>query len=183
MSTQPYEDPFEGVPDDQLSDDELAQRRRANAAGFQHRQQSKRERDLETELNETKAKLSKLERQDALTGATRELNAQGPLGAFLRNYDGEPTPGAIRQAVANDPDFSPLVTFPPDPRDVAAQEQATNATRLAGGQAPALGELTAKTVGSWPKDKQIMFMTQHRDVWDRLSSFPDEAVAAPAGWA
>lgn len=185
QQTTDYEDPFEGIPDDELSADELAERRRAraNANGYQHRQESRKLREFEAKLAEAEKKLATYERRDALDTAIGDLNAEGPIKAFLRTYDGEPTADAIREAVAKDPDFSALVKFAPDPRDLAAAEQSGNAVKLASGESPVAGQLTAESIKNWPRDRKEAFRTEHKVLWDALLSNPDTPVAAPAGWA
>lgn len=175
-------DPAPGIPDAQLQPDELDARRR-NRAGYEHRKENQRLKELEAENTDLKGRLGSYERREALDKAKAELNATGPLAAFLKVYDGEPTADAIRKAISEDPDFSGLITIPPDPVDVAREEQARVASQMAGSDAPQLGQLTAKVVGEWPMDKQILFMKEHRDAWDFLANNPKESVAAPVGWA
>lgn len=165
-----YEDPNE--PDPQ------AAARAAKEAAFAKRQA---ERDAERkELADLREYKAKTERESALTAAKADLNAQGPLGAFLKTYTGEPDADAIKAAVAADPDFASLITFPPDPRDAAAAEQARNAQAIATGQVSA-GQITPKDAAGWPTDKQKQFRDEHSAAWATLMR--NEPVAAPAGWA
>lgn len=184
MSTQPTDYDLSVLEDGDL-EDELTRRRNAagnqQAAARRQEERTKKVSELEAELAEKAAKLAEYERRDALSVATSELRAEGPLNAFLRNYDGDPTPDAIKAALAKDPDFSALVSFPPDPRDEAAAEQARNATLLAGGQSPLSGELTNEVVNTWPEDRRMQFRKDHPDLWGRL--LKDEKFPAPTGYA
>lgn len=116
-----------GYDDDEPDADDAQAKRDA----FTRRKEAKAEKDKE--LNDLREYKAAAERKEKLEEAKANLNATGPLGAFLRAYDGEPTAEAIRKAVESDPDFKPLIEFTPDPRDEAAQEQSRNAARMKGG--------------------------------------------------
>lgn len=126
--------------DDDPGQDEAAQKR----AAFERR---KSEREAERkELAELRDFKAKTDRDAALTEAKAALNATGPLAAFLKNYDGEPTADAIRKAIEADDDFKTLVTFSADPRDVAAQVQNDGAARLRGAD-PVAGRALEPNIG------------------------------------
>lgn len=168
MTTQPtdYDPDFADETDDhQQTPDEVARKRRAM---HDMRQKAKAADEAQAKLAEAEAKLAQYERREALEKAKGELNAQGPLGAFLRTYDGEPTADAIRKAVAEDPDFRDLVVIPEDPRDAAAREQADNARRLAGADSPTLGEITPTDAAKWDRESRMAFMKQHPALYDKL---------------
>lgn len=172
------------IPDDELTDDELAARRASRNADHANRRIDNRAlREAVARAEEAEAKVAQFERREALTTAQSELKAQGPLGAFLRTYEGEPTPEAIREAISKDPDFRDLVIFEPDPVQVALAEQTANAAKLAGGTAPSLGQLAPKDIHAWPMDRKEQFRKEHPALWQRALTAPDEPIAAPAGWA
>lgn len=117
---------------DEHDDDEgQGDDRDRNRQGYDRRKRDKAQRDAE--VAELRAKVEKYERAEKLAAAKGELNASGPLAAFLRTYDGEPTADAIKAAIAKDPDFKTLITFTPDPRDEAAAGQADAAAKLKAG--------------------------------------------------
>lgn len=163
--------------DPDLEPDEQADEKARKQAAFARRQQ---EREAErARLADAEAKVASYERRDALDAAKAELKAEGPLGTFLRIYDGEPTADAIRKAVENDPDFKTLVTFPPDERDVNAAEQARNARNLAGGGEPAGGrEVTPDDIKTWNRERIQAFRANHPKEWDRLLAGQTVTLAA-----
>lgn len=174
MTTQPaddYDDPAPGVPDDQLTDDELAQRRAVrdrNRAGFEHRRESKEAKQLREENEALRRENETFKREKALAAAVADLQAEGPLRAFLSRYDGDPTPDAIRKAVADDPDWRDVVKIAPDPRDVAAAEQIKTAEHMAGATAPSLGAITPVEAAGWDVAAKTAFMHEHPDLWNDL---------------
>lgn len=107
------------------------QERANNREGFDRRQRDKDKRD--SELADLRAFKAEAERKEALDQARKDLNASGPVNAFLRTYKGDPTADAIRKAIAADDDFADLITFEPDPRDTAAAAQASMAAKNKGG--------------------------------------------------
>lgn len=144
-----YDDDLDDQQDDPQGGDDPRAR---NREGYDRRQRGKSQRDAE--LAELRAFKEQVERERALDSAKAELNASGPLGAFLRTYNGEPNAEAIKAAVAKDPDFRDLIAFPTDPRDEAAATQAAATAAVKGGAplgasnltehvAPGLGRLEA----------------------------------------
>lgn len=161
------------------NEDDLEPRRQRNGEN-NARRLAERERDeARQERDALKAENAALKRGDALRTTVADLNAEGPLGAFLRTYIGEPDADAIKTAVAADPDFSGLITFPPDPRDVAAAEQAKNGQIHAAGNTVS-GQITPEDYVGWDMARQVRFMEEHPDAWERLST--GEPVVAIPGW-
>lgn len=151
----------------------------AKAAAYAERQQKREaERQELTDLRKFKADAERREQMDAAKAA---LNFEGPLGAFLKVYTGEPTADAIKAAVEADPDFKTLVTFTPDIADAAAAVQADNARKMAGAQALGSGMLAPADAAKWPVDQQLRFREAHKDAWDQLLN--GKSVPTPAGWA
>lgn len=181
---------FENLTDDDveaLDDDERAdyddwkarqQRRDTNRDGFNGRKLAKERDAALAAQREAEAKLAKFERRDALAEAKRGLNAEGPIDAFLKVYDGEPTTDAIREAVAKDPEFSGLITIPPDIRDEAAREQWNNAQAMREGSPAGTGEVSPAAAAQWAPETIDAFRTNHPDEWDRL--LKGENVQVPA---
>lgn len=154
-----------GYEDDLSTDDPQADEKARRQAAFAKRQQ---EREAErAELADLRKFKADSERREQMDAAKAALNFEGPLGAFLRTYTGEPTADAIKAAVEADPDFKTLVTFTPDIADAAAAVQAENARNLAGGSA-LVGDITPADVKGWSEDKKRAFMTEHPKEWDRL---------------
>lgn len=150
----------------------------AKAAAYAERQQKREaERQELADLRRFKADADRKEQMDAAKAA---LNFEGPLGAFLRTYTGEPTADAIKAAVEADPDFKTLVTFTPDIADAAAAVAADNARNLAGGSTQP-GQIDQKTVHGWDDERKRAFRTNHPDLWKQMLSEPEKQFPAPAG--
>lgn len=167
-----------GYDDDLDTGDPQADEKARRQAAFAKRQQEREaERAELAELRQFKADADRREQMDAAKAA---LNFEGPLGAFLRTYTGEPTADAIKAAVGADPDFKSLVTFTPDIADAAAAVAADNARNLAGGSTQP-GQIDQKTVHGWDDERKRAFRTNHPDLWKQMLSEPEKQFPAPAG--
>lgn len=140
----------------------------------------------ETETATLRAQLAKRDRADTLTAAFTELGVDTSKGvgklvaAQFAGGDGDVTAEAVRAAILADPDLAETLNIGPDPRDVAAQEQATNARNLAGARTVS-GQITVEEYVSWPLDKRLRFIKNHPDSAAALKE--GEPTATPAGWA
>lgn len=134
--------------DDDLTDDPAEPKPgEQRSAAYWERQTKAREKELAAERD----KVATFERRDALDSARRDLKAEGPIGAFLTIYDGEPTPEAIREAASKHPEFKDLITFPEDPRDTAARVQNAGAAKVKGADPVATRSLEDNTAPGTPR--------------------------------